>query len=90
MRHTQPSERRVSKGHEQNAQTGKAIKASTMIVANSIAVSSKTPAIATIPAPQNVAARFLAWIVAKDQAYRDVCHVETLTDDQLRDVGLTR
>lgn len=42
------------------------------------------------PTPKNVFARVLAWVVAKDQAYRAERHMETLTDEALKDVGLSR
>lgn len=48
------------------------------------------PALNIAPNPKGLAKRFLAWLIAKDQAYQDRCYLETLTNGELRDVGLTR
>lgn len=48
------------------------------------------PAIKTQPTQKPLGKRLLAWIISKDQAYRDACHVKTLPEEILRDVGLTR
>lgn len=39
---------------------------------------------------KSLLARLIAWLVEKDQAYRANHHVASLTDTQLKDVGLTR
>lgn len=51
------------------------------------------PTIETIgkaPAPKSIFARMLAWVVAKDQAYKAECHIENLSEETLKDVGLKR
>ena len=40
--------------------------------------------------PKRLAARLLAWLVAKDQAYKERLHVQDLSEEILKDVGLHR
>jgi len=40
--------------------------------------------------PKTWAAGLLAWVIAKDQAYKQRCHFRELSDEALKDVGLTR
>jgi len=39
--------------------------------------------------PKALALSFLAWLVAKDQAYKAARHVESLSPEMLKDTGYT-
>lgn len=46
------------------------------------------PALNITPRPQNLAKRLVAWLIAKDQAFKADAHFKTLDDAALKDVGL--
>lgn len=48
-----------------------------------------TPAVTGLSI-KGIASAALNWLVAKDQAYRNSCHMAELSDETLKDVGLTR
>ena len=43
-----------------------------------------------ISSPGKLALSALNWLADKDRSYRDRQHLKSLTDTQLKDVGLTR
>ena len=57
---------------------------------NTHTVISAAPTLDLTPNPKKWALRVLNWVIAKDQAYRDKCHFNSLSDEALKDVGLHR
>lgn len=61
-----------------------------MTFALSLPAKRSTAPKAKISSPGQIALSLLNWLAEKDRAYRDRLYLRSLTDQELRDVGLTR